>query len=176
MTSSCCTLRQPLDPDLVTLKIFCYSLGGISGALNCDLFSLHILSMPAAIIIYTRYSILQQYKQVHLFMQKHEKRKPWQVIIPSKYQLTMIYTKCWLLLLSHWDESILLSYHICIKSQQLMSRITNVQGHKIFSQLNFTHRWLSIVFQLSLKELHNADKSIAEHCDLCINLSVFISQ
>ena len=30
------------------------------------------------------------------------------------------------LLLSHWDESILLSNHISIKSQQLMSRITNV--------------------------------------------------
>ena len=52
-------------------------------------------------------------------MQEHEKRKPWRVIIPSKYQLTIIYTKCWLSL-SHWDESILLSYHICIKSQQLM--------------------------------------------------------
>ena len=26
-------------------------------------------------------------------MQEHEKKKPWQVIIPSKYQLTMIYTK-----------------------------------------------------------------------------------
>ena len=33
-------------------------------------------------------------KQVHLFMQEHEKRKPWRVIIPSKYQLKMIYTKC----------------------------------------------------------------------------------
>ena len=66
-------------------------------------------------------------KQVHLFMQEHEKRKPWRVIIPSKYQLTIIYTKCWLLL-SHWDESILLSNHICIKSQQLMSHITNVKG------------------------------------------------
>ena len=65
--------------------------------------------------------------QVHLFMQEHEKRKPWRVIIPRKYQLTIIYTKCWLSL-SHWDESILLSYHICIKSQQLMSRITNVRG------------------------------------------------
>ena len=54
--------------------------------------------------------------QVHLFMQEHEKRKPWRVIISSKYQLTMIYTKCWLWL-SHWDDSILLSYHICIKSQ-----------------------------------------------------------
>ena len=53
-------------------------------------------------------------KQVHLFMQEHEKRKPWLVIMPSKYQLTIIYTKC-LLSLSHWDESILLSYHICIK-------------------------------------------------------------
>ena len=52
------------------------------------------------------------------------------------------------------------------------------RGIKIFSQLNFTHRWLSIVFQMSLKELHNADKSIVEHCDICrpINLSVFISQ
>ena len=49
---------------------------------------------------------------------------------------------------------------------------------KIFSQLNFTHRWLSIVFQMSLKGLHNADKSIVEHCVICrhINLSVFISQ
>ena len=65
--------------------------------------------------------------QVHLFMQEHEKRKPWRVIIHNKYQLTMIYTKCWLSL-SHWDESILLSHHICIKSQQLMSRITNVKG------------------------------------------------
>ena len=55
--------------------------------------------------------------QVHLFMQEHEKRKPWRVIILSKYQLTMMYTNCWLSL-SHWDESILLSYHICIKSQQ----------------------------------------------------------
>ena len=42
--------------------------------------------------------------QVHLFMQEHEKRKPWRVIIPSKYQLKMIYTKCWLSL-SHWDET-----------------------------------------------------------------------
>ena len=66
-------------------------------------------------------------RQVHLFMQEHEKRKPWRVIIPSKYQLTIIYTKWWLSL-SHWDGSILLSYHICIKSQQLMSRITNVKG------------------------------------------------
>ena len=47
--------------------------------------------------------------QVHLFMQEHGKRKPWRVIIPSKYQLTIIYTKCWLSL-SHWDGSILLSY------------------------------------------------------------------
>ena len=66
-------------------------------------------------------------EQVHLFMQEHEKRKPWPVIIPSKYQLAIIYTKCWLSL-SHWDESILLSYHICIKSQQLITRITNVKG------------------------------------------------
>ena len=70
--------------------------------------------------------------QVHLFMQEHEKRKPWWVIIPSNYQLTIIYTKCWLLL-SHWDESILLSYHICIKLLsyhiciKLMSRITKVK-------------------------------------------------
>ena len=118
--------------------------------------------------------------QVHLFMQEHEKRKPWRVIISSKYQLTIIYTKRWLSL-SHWDESILLSYHICIKSQQLMSRITNVKGTydkhiRIFSQLNFTHRWLSIVFHIEFEELHNADKSIVEHCGICINLSVFISQ
>ena len=33
------------------------------------------------------------------------KRKPWQVIIPSKYQITMIYRECWVLLY-HWDESI----------------------------------------------------------------------
>ena len=65
--------------------------------------------------------------QVHLFMQEHEKRKAWRVIIPSKYQLTMIYTKCWLSL-SQWDESILLSYHICIKSQELMNCMTNVKG------------------------------------------------
>ena len=69
-------------------------------------------------------------QQVHLFMQEHEKRKPWQVVIPIKYHLTMIYRKYWLLS-SNWDESILLSYHICIKSQQLMSRITNVKGTSI---------------------------------------------
>ena len=74
-----------------------------------------------------RRCVPQEVRQVHLFMQEHEKRKPWRVIISSKYQLTIIYTKCWLWL-SHWDESILLSYHICIKSQQLMSRKTNVKG------------------------------------------------
>ena len=62
-----------------------------------------------------------------------------------------------------------------------MGRITNVKGtqnkHKpIFSQLNFTHRWLSFVFHIEFEELHNADKSIVEHCGICINLSVFISQ
>ena len=36
---------------------------------------------------------LHEKRQVHLFMQEHEKRKPWRVIIPSKYQLTMIYTQ-----------------------------------------------------------------------------------
>ena len=36
--------------------------------------------------------------------------------------------KMLIIILSHWDESIWLSYHICIKSQQLMSRITNVKG------------------------------------------------
>ena len=40
-------------------------------------------------------------QQVHLFMHEHEKRKPWRVIIPSKYQLKMIYTGCWLLLPWH---------------------------------------------------------------------------
>ena len=46
-----------------------------------------------------------------------------------------------------------------------MSRITNVKGTydnhiPIFSQLNFTQRWLSIVFHIEFEELHNADKSI----------------
>ena len=94
-------------------------------------------------------------RQIHLFMQEHEKRKPWRDIIPSKYQLTTIYTKCWLLL-SHWDESNLLSYHICIKSQQLMSRITNVKGHKT-NTYRYSHSLTSptdvsqLSFILSLK-------------------------
>ena len=62
-----------------------------------------------------------------------------------------------------------------------MSRITNVKGTQdkhipIFSQLNFTHRWLSVVVIIDFEELHNADKSIVEHCGIYINLSVFISQ
>ena len=35
---------------------------------------------------------------------------------------------------------------------------------------NFTHRWLSIVFHIELKELHNAEKFIVEHWGTCINL------
>ena len=72
----------------------------------------HCIHKYLFLVVYVYYL-----KQVHLFMQEHEKRKPWRVIIPSKYQLKMIYTKCWLSL-PHWDESILLSNHICIKSQQ----------------------------------------------------------
>ena len=48
-------------------------------------------------------------------MQEHEKRKPWRVIIPSKYQLKMIYKK-------NVDHKmliiIMLKNHISIKSQQ----------------------------------------------------------
>ena len=33
-----------------------------------------------------------------------------------------------------------------------------------------------IVFHIEFEELHKADKSIVEHCGICINLSVFISQ
>ena len=37
------------------------------------------------------------------------KRKPWWVIIPNKYQITIIYRECWLLLY-HWDERIFCYY------------------------------------------------------------------
>ena len=80
----------------------------ISMMANAESWTRPYLNIPSALSDNGRsFFFSSQIRQVHLFMQEHEKRKPWQVIIPSKYQLTMMYTKCWLLL-SHWDESILL--------------------------------------------------------------------
>ena len=31
-------------------------------------------------------------------------------------------------------------------------------------------RWLSIAFHIEFEELHKAEKSIVEHCGICINL------
>ena len=75
-----------------------------------------------------------------------------------------------------WKHFVIISYLYKIPTINEPYNQRKRDINKIFSQLNFTHRWLPIVFQLSLKELHNADKSIVEHCDICINVSVFISQ
>ena len=70
-----------------------------------------------------------------------------------------------IIILLRWKHFVIKSYLYKITTNTL-----------IFSQLNFTHRWLSIVFHIEFEELHKADKSIVEHCGICINLSVFISE
>ena len=55
-------------------------------------------------------------------------------------------------------------------------RDNKTNTYRYSHSFNFTDRWLSIVFHIEFEELHNADKSIVEHCGICINLSVFISQ
>ena len=51
-----------------------------------------------------------------------------------------------------------------------------INTHRYSHSLISPNQWLSIVFHIEFEELHNADKSIIEHCGICINLSVFISQ
>ena len=78
-----------------------------------------------------------------------------------------------------WKHFVIISYLYKIPTinNPYRQRKRNIKKHKpIFSQLNFTHRWLSIVFHIEFEELHNAGKSIVEHCGICINLSVSISQ
>ena len=104
------------------------------------------------------------------------KRKPWWVIIPSKYQVTLIYRECWLLLF-HWDESICVITHIiCIKSQQWALQHTRdiclthtdilTASSTNGSQLSFILILKKCIVQISL----------VEHCFIRINSSVFTSQ
>ena len=57
-----------------------------------------------------------------------------------------------IIILLRWKHFVIKSYLYKITTNTL-----------IFSQLNFTHRWLSIVFHIEFEELHKADKSIVEH-------------
>ena len=58
-----------------------------------------------------------KWQQVYSYLCKNMKEKePWWVIIPSKYQITIIFREC----CNYFIEmrAFLLLYHICIKSQQ----------------------------------------------------------
>ena len=50
-------------------------------------------------------------EQLHLFMPEHEKRKPWQVIIPSKKQFTNNIYKMLIIIISlRWKHFVIISY------------------------------------------------------------------
>ena len=68
-----------------------------------------------------------------------------------------------------WKHFVIISYLYKIPTinEPYNQRERDIRQHiPIFSQLNFTHRWLSIVFHIEFEELHNADKFIVEHCGI----------
>ena len=64
-----------------------------------------------------------------------------------------------------WKHFVIISYLYKIPTinEPYNQRKRDIRQHiPIFSQLNITHRWLSIVFHIEFEELHNADKSIVD--------------
>ena len=65
-----------------------------------------------------------------------------------------------------WKHFVIISYLYKIPTinEPYNQRNRDISKHTpVFSQLNFTHRWLSIVVDIEFEELHNADKFIVKH-------------